>query len=144
MYKINLWVYGEGWKLFEVERDSDELKLRKISIGYGASIGNVASIGDDASIGNGASIGDGASIGNGASIGDGVKLIRCIYIAGSKHSLTYTGKRTLSIGCHNYTIEKWLEHFETIGEKEGYTTEQITEYGEYIRAIDGLTKGDSK
>ena len=153
-YNINLWVSGEGWKLFEVDQNSDELKLRNISIGngasigYGASIGNDASIGDDASIGYGASIGYdasigyGASIGDRASIGDGVKLIKCIYIVGSKHSLTYTGKRTLSIGCHNYPIDRWLESFEIIGKKEGYSNDQIKEYGEYIKAIDQLTKDD--
>ena len=123
-YKINLWVWGEGWKLFEIDQNSDELKLRNISIGYGASIG------------------DGASIGEGASIGDDVKLIKCIYIVGSKHSLTYTGKRTLSIGCHNYPIDRWLESFEIIGKKEGYSNDQIKEYGEYIKAIDQLTKDD--
>ena len=135
-YNINLWVSGEGWKLFEVDQNSDELKLRNISIGNGASIGYGASIGNDASIG------DDASIGYGASIGDGVKLIKCIYIVGSKHSLTYTGKRTLSIGCHNYPIDRWLESFEIIGKKEGYSNDQIKEYGEYIKAIDQLTKDD--
>ena len=140
-YKINLWVLGEGWKPFEIDRNSDELKLRNISIGDRASIGDGASIGDRASIGYGASIGYdasigyGASIGDRASIGDGVKLIKCIYIVGSKHSLTYTGKRTLSIGCHNYPIDRWLDSFEIIGKKEGYSNDQIKEYGEYIKAI---------
>ena len=39
-YKIHLWVVGEGWKLFEVDRNSKELKDRNISIGDGASTAN--------------------------------------------------------------------------------------------------------
>lgn len=30
------------------------------------------------------------------------------YINGSKHSVTYTGNGTLSIGCYNLSISDWL------------------------------------
>jgi UDP-3-O-[3-hydroxymyristoyl] glucosamine N-acyltransferase len=110
------------------------------SIGYGASIGNDASIGNRASIGYYASIGDDASIGYGASIGDDVKLQKNLYIVGSKHVVTYTGNNTLSIGCHNYTIDKWLEKFEIVGKKEGYTDAEISEYKEYILMAEKFSK----
>ena len=48
------------------------------------------------------------------------------------HSITYTGNDTLSIGCHNYSIDKWLEKFEIVGKKEGYSDVQIQEYKKYI------------
>jgi hypothetical protein len=38
----------------------------------------------------------------------------------------------LSIGCHNYSIEKWLEKFKIIGEKEEYSKLEIKEYETYI------------
>jgi len=57
MFKINLWVDGEGLCLFEVkDGNAKEIKDRKISIGDRASIGYGASIGYRASIGDRASI----------------------------------------------------------------------------------------
>ena len=110
------------------------------SIGNRASIGYGASIGYDASIGNSASIGDRASIGYDASIGNGIKLLKNFYIVGSKHLITYTGNNTLSIGCHNFTIDKWKECFKTVGEKENYSNEQIEEYYQYILMAEQFAK----
>ena len=158
-----------NWKAFEYNELSDlksEFEARKISIGYGASIGydasigygasignrasigygasigNRASIGHGASIGNRASIGDdasighGASIGNRASIGDGEKLTNGIFINGSRHTVTYVGSGKISIGCKCRTIEEWKEKFQEIGERNDYTAEQIQEYGNYILTIE--------
>jgi hypothetical protein len=38
----------------------------------------------------------------------------------------------LQIGCLKLTIDKWREKRVILGEKEGYTPEQIEEYGLYI------------
>jgi len=153
--KKSIYLYGENYSKIKFEYENildlkEELDKRKISIGdhasigYGASIGDYASIGDHvsigyrasigdhASIGYGASIGDRASIGYRASIGDHVKLQKNFYIVSSKHCITYTGNDTLSIGCHNYTIDKWLEKFEIIGKKANYSETEINEYKQYI------------
>ena len=61
-----------------------------------------------------------------------MQLFKGFYLNGTKHAVTYTGKSTLSIGCHNYTISKWLEKFEVIGKKENYTDAEISEYKNYI------------
>ena len=44
MEKLNiyLWVIGEGWKLFKISRNSEELTSRNIKIGNSAKIGNYA------------------------------------------------------------------------------------------------------
>ena len=125
------------------------------TIGYGAKIGNHATIGKHAKIGYGAKIGnhatigkhavigDDATIGNHAKIGCHVNLTKSIYITGSSHTLTYTGNNTLSIGCHNYTIDKWLEKFEIIGKKENYSLEQIEEYRKYILIIKQFAENEN-
>ena len=141
--KKSIYLYNENYSKIKFEYENildlnQELEKRKIIIGIGASIGLGAIIGIDASIGNGASIGSDASIGLGASIGghaiigERVELQKNFYIVGSKHSITYTGNYTLSIGCHNYTIDKWLERFKIIGEKENYSETEINEYKQYI------------
>ena len=153
--KIYLKDENFNWKEYEystIDELKEEFTKQRISIGYGASIGNDASIGNGASIGygaligsgasigNDASIGYGASIGNRASIGSGIKLLKNFYIVGSKHPITYTGNNTLSIGCHNFTIDKWKECFKTVGEKEDYSNEQIEEYYQYILMVEQFAK----
>jgi hypothetical protein len=46
----------------------------------------------------------------------------------------------LSIGCHNYTIEKWLEKFEIVGKKENYKEGEINEYKQYILMAEQFAK----
>ena len=88
-------------------------------------------------------IGNHAVIGDRATIGKHVNLTKSIYITGSSHTLTYTGNNTLSIGCHNYTIDKWLEKFEIIGKKENYSLEQIEEYRKYILIIKQFAENEN-
>jgi len=134
-----IYLLDENWNkvMFQYDELSelkDEFQKRGITIGYDASIGY------GASIGNRASIGDDASIGYRASIGHDAKLQKNLYIVGSKHSVTYTGNNTLSIGCHNYTIEKWLEKFEIVGQIEGYSVDEINEYKQYILMAQTFSK----
>ena len=59
-------------------------------------------------------------------------------------TITYTGNRTISIGCHNHSVEDWLKLGEEIAKKENFNDKELEEYGEYIKAIDILTKCDIK
>ncbi len=90
----------------------------------------------------GITIGYRAIIGDGAIIGNGIELQKNFYIVGSKHPVTYTGNDTLSIGCYNYSIEKWLEKFEIVGQKESYSENQIEEYKQYILMAQMFAKID--
>ncbi len=108
-----------NWQKFEYEGNlvdslKEELTKRNISIGNRASIGN------------------GASIGNRASIGKEVKLITGFYINGSRHTVTYVGEGKISIGCQTKTIEWFKDNYEALGESEGYSESEITEYKCYI------------
>jgi uncharacterized protein YjbI with pentapeptide repeats len=45
-----------------------------------------------------------------------------------KHLLIYykhNNSHRIKAGCHDYPIEHWLEHGESIGQKQGYTKDQI-------------------
>jgi hypothetical protein len=59
-----------------------------------------------------------------------------IQIQGTKHfvSVDYFGTPMikLNIGCHSRTITDWLENFENVGKKNGYSAAQIAEYKRYI------------
>jgi len=112
---IYLWTTGQGWTEHEIT-DIDELSKRDITVGARARVG------------------DGAWVGDGATVGDGASPI-IIYIIGSRHPLSYWGEDRIDIGCHQYSIRLWQENGHAIGEQEGYTPEQIEEYGRYINII---------
>jgi carbonic anhydrase/acetyltransferase-like protein (isoleucine patch superfamily) len=54
------------------------------------------------------------------------------YIQGSRHALTLCSLTQIAIGCHVHDITEWLKRYKAIGRSEGYTKDQITEYGEHI------------
>ena len=60
-----------------------------------------------------------------------------ITIIGSKHTFQYLNKM-IKIGCHEYSTDYWIEKYIVIGKNEGYTEEQISEYGRYITMIKNL------
>jgi hypothetical protein len=39
------------------------------------------------------------------------------------------------VGCVRHTITKWLKDYSAIGEENGYTPEQIEEYGLHLKHI---------
>ena len=55
-----------------------------------------------------------------------------LYIQGSRHALTLCSHTQIAIGCHVHAIAEWKKTYKAVGKAEGYTPEQIAEYGEYI------------
>ena len=55
-----------------------------------------------------------------------------LYIQGTKHALTLCSFTQIAIGCHVHDIPYWQEHYKAIGRSEGYTKEQIAEYGRHL------------
>jgi hypothetical protein len=47
----------------------------------------------------------------------------------------YEGDSYVKIGCHNYTLDYWLENYKAIGGKEGYTEQQIKIYGTMLELL---------
>jgi len=110
--QVYLYVIGEGWKVFALS-NTEELKIRGISIG------------------NRASIGDGASIGNGVSV-------KSIYIKGSMNTVLYWGEDKIQIGCLQKSIDEWINEYEYVGKYQMYSPDAIAEYGKYIQMIKSL------
>ena len=55
-----------------------------------------------------------------------------LQIQGSKNFFSVSSKTHISIGCHSKTFEEWRDNYKAIGKEEGYTPEEIEEYGHYI------------
>lgn len=52
-----------------------------------------------------------------------------LQIRGTRHFVTTCDHSHLQIGCLIRTIEKWREGFESTGRRQGYTPDEIAEYG---------------
>ena len=146
MKTIYLWVTGEGWKPFDLEKEETKAALteREISIGNYAEIGDYAKIGNYAEIGDYAKIGNYAEIGDYAKIGDNEIILKTIFITGTKHVISWWGKGVINIGCQKYDIAYWKANFERIGKIEGYTEAEIAEYGMYIEICEKLQTAINK
>ena len=58
-------------------------------------------------------------------------------IQGSRHEINVIDS-DVRIGCKRYSLNHWLKLFASIGESEGYTPAQITEYGLHLSHIKAL------
>ena len=61
---------------------------------------------------------------------DGITL-PIINISGTRHNFFYMGD-IIQIGCERWPIVHWIENYQSIGEINDYTPEEITEYKQYI------------
>ena len=100
-----------------------------------------------------AEVSDNARVFGNADVYGNVRVYGCSYITGShnmtpfqlhgtRHFLNVDydddGTTLVQIGCHRQTLTKWLKNFKDIGKTEGYSDEQIFEYGEYLKLIKKL------
>ena len=63
-----------------------------------------------------------------------------LYIQGTKFSLTNCKYGFLKIGCKEFSFDYWLENYKQIGKDNGFTTEEIEEYAEYIKLFKKIGK----
>lgn len=120
MKTIYLQVLGDGWVSFQYTNISE---LEEEFAQRGIEVGNYCKLGD------------GCKLGNDCKLGNGCKVPKSLFISASQHSVSYWGYDAIQIGCKKYTISEWQKHFREIGKAEGYSEEQIDEYGSYIDLI---------
>jgi carbonic anhydrase/acetyltransferase-like protein (isoleucine patch superfamily) len=57
------------------------------------------------------------------------------YIQGSRHALRLCSLTQIAVGCHVHDITDWLKRYKVIGRSEGYTQEQVEEYGGHLHYL---------
>jgi hypothetical protein len=62
------------------------------------------------------------------------------YIQGSRHALTLCSLTQIAVGCHVHKITEWLARYKAIGRSEGYTAEQVAEYGRHLAYLAAIAK----
>ena len=63
-----------------------------------------------------------------------------LFIIGSRHSLTNAKHGHIQIGCHLKTFAAWEACYQELGQREGYSPEEIAEYGHYIQLFKTVGK----
>lgn len=132
MKTIYLHVLDKGWVSFQYTNISEleeEFAQRGIEVGYGCELS------DGCKLGDGCELGNYCKLGNCCELGNGCKVPKSLFISASQHSVSYWGYDAIQIGYKKYTISEWQKHFREIGKAEGYSEEQIDEYGFYIDLI---------
>ena len=144
MKTIYLHVLDKGWVSFQYTNISEleeEFAPRGIEVGDGCELGDDCKLGygcelsDDCKLGNGCELGNDCKLGECCELGNYCKVPKSLFISASQHSVSYWGYDAIQIGCKKHTISEWQKHFREIGKAEGYSEEQIDEYGFYIDLI---------
>lgn len=52
-----------------------------------------------------------------------------------RHNIVMTDGQLVSIGCEQYPLEHWLEHYKEIGTKHNYTEEEIEACGKILKGL---------
>lgn len=104
-------------------------------LGEGCELGYCCKLGNYCELGNCCELGNGCELGKVCKLGNGCKVPKSLFISASQHSVSYWGYDAIQIGYKKYTISEWQKHFREIGKAEGYSEEQIDEYGFYIDLI---------
>ena len=67
---------------------------------------------------------------------DGTAWADYLRITGSRHRIAAVDRHNVSIGCYRQSLIWWQENYTRIGAQNGYTQEQIEEYGLHIEYVD--------
>lgn len=59
-------------------------------------------------------------------------------INGSKHTVWQPTPKTITVGCATKFISDWQNEYQSFGEENGFTQDEIDEYGAYIQQIADL------
>jgi len=114
-----------GWYLLKGKRycwiDNSAIIHKTVMISERVTIAAWVTISERVTISEGVTIAEGAEI-----------KVNPLYIKGTYHIGYYTGKGRVGFGCIIKPLDWWEKNRIRCGEKNGYTSEQIEEYGEYI------------
>jgi hypothetical protein len=111
-----------------------------VTLGNYVTLGTCVKLGDGVKLGNYVTLGDDVTLGNGVTLGNDVTLGNSpMAVQGSRHLAVHVGDHLIQIGCMTLTFAQWVETFQDVGIKHGYTALQIVEYKRILDFIIGST-----
>ena len=114
---------GGGWVANTATVDASAF------VGRDAQVSGNARVSGDAQV-----FGDANVFGNAQLSGD-AWVLNPLTITGSAHSVSLVSYTQIAIGCKIHDFAYWLKNYQTVGKENGYTPEQIKEYGEILNYL---------
>ena len=86
-------------------------------------------------VANTATVDASAFVGSDARVHGDAWVLNPLTITGSAHSVSLVSYTQIAIGCKIHDFAYWLKNYKTVGKENGYTPEQIKEYGEILNYL---------
>jgi hypothetical protein len=105
-----------------------------------AYIGSNAQVYGNAQVSGDARVSGDAQVSGDARVSGGAWETSPLYIQGTRHAVTNSSYGFLNIGCIKLSFSEWKKKYRAVGKQQGYTVEQIKEYGTIIAFATKLGK----
>ena len=101
----------------------------------GGWVANTATVDSTAYVDGDARVSGNAQVFGNAQVSGNAWVLNPLEINGSAHVVTLVSYTQIAIGCQVRTFSDWLKNYKTIGKENGYSFEQIKEYGEILKYL---------
>ena len=86
-------------------------------------------------VANTATVDVSAFVGRDAQVYGDAWVLNPLTITGSAHTVSLVSYTQIAVGCEIHDFAYWLKNYKTVGKENGYTPEQIKEYGEILNYL---------
>jgi predicted acyltransferase (DUF342 family) len=134
-------VYGNAWVHGKSRVSGDAWVRGDAEVFEDARVSGHAKVYGNAQVYGNALVGAYAQISGHAKVyGDDIVTGRVINIVGLPQSAITVTDNHVNIGCLQYTLRHWIEHYEEIGKKHNYSLYEIKIYGTVLHTLKEMRK----
>ena len=126
---------GGGWVANNATVDASAFVGRDAQVFGNARVSGNALVSGNAQLFGNARVSDNARVYGDAQLSGNAWVLNPLTITGSAHSVSLVSYTQIAIGCKIHDFAYWLKNYKTVGKENGYTPEQIKEYGEILNYL---------
>ena len=116
-------VYGNAWVYGNAQVSGD------------ARVSGTAQVHDNARVSGTAQVSGDTLVPGNAWVSGDTWVLNPLTITGSAHTVNLVSYTQIAVGCKIHDFAYWLKNYKTVGKENGYTPEQIKEYGEILNYL---------
>ena len=100
-----------------------------------ALVSSNALVSGNARVSGNAQVSGDARVSGDAQLSGNAWVLNPLTITGSAHPVSLVSYTQIAVGCEIHDFAYWLKNYKTVGKENGYTPEQIKEYGEILNYL---------
>ena len=135
---------GGGWVENTAQVDDSSCVSGSARVYGSAQVFGYAWVSVSAHVYGSAHVSGSASVYGYAKVYEGEWVSSPLYLQGSKYSVCRCSKSNVMIGCEDHSIDEWLSRYSEIGRDNGYSEEEIEEYGLYLELFSEIIEKKSR